>query len=401
MKNRSASAAIVIVVLVGLLAGGWLLARNTQWWQDLAGTEEAADELPSNLGDIIPTAVVTRSNVADEGELAGRLRFQDRIEFVHRVDPTETVIVEEVTTPAPAVAAAPTAARGPGAAATAAPAAPIVTTVETVVEEPGQRAITGLPSPNALIEPGDVLYETDSTPVFALPGEVAAWRTIESGVIGPDVAQLHAYLAANGWGDTLEGDTWDSATTTAVQQWQTDTGQTVTGTVELGDIWFISGPIRITEVTATEGLIVVDGDPLFAYTSNSRAIQTSVAELPEGLVEATDLTARLPDGSTAPVEIRSIRGTDEGFDLILDIEIPDGAVPAVNGLEITTRWTVAELVDALTVPPEAIRRIDSGAYVVDVLEGDVVRTTEVQVIGQAGRVVAIDGVAERGQVLIP
>ena len=302
-----------------------------------------------------------------------------------------------------AAPAAEPAGRGPGAATPAAaqPAEPIVTIVETVVEEPGQRAITGLPSPNTLIEPGDILYETDSTPVFALPGEVASWRTMESGVVGPDVAQLHEYLAANGWGDTLEGDTWDSATTTAVQQWQTDTDQAVTGTVELGDIWFISGPIRITEVTATEGLIVVDGDPLFAYTSNSRAIQTSVDELPEGLVEADDLTARLPDGSTAPVEIRSIRGTDTGFDLILDIEIPDGAVPAVNGLEITTRWTVAELVDALTLPPEAIRRIDSGAYVVDVLDGDVVRTTEVQVIGQAGRVVAVDGVAERAQVLIP
>ena len=99
MKKRTMWPTVIsIVVIVGVLAGGWWFARDTQWWQDLTGTEEAAEELPSNLSDVIPTAVVTRSNVADEGELTGRLRFQDRIEFVHRVDVTETIITEEVIT---------------------------------------------------------------------------------------------------------------------------------------------------------------------------------------------------------------------------------------------------------------------------------------------------------------
>ena len=53
------------------------------------------------------------------------------------------------------------------------------------------------------------------------------------------------------------------------------------------------------------------------------------------------------------------------------------------------------------MPPEAIRRLDDGRYVVDVLEGDDVVTVPVEVLGQAGRVVAIAGVNEAQLVVIP
>ena len=76
-------------------------------------------------------------------------------------------------------------------------------------------------------------------------------------------------------------------------------------------------------------------------------------------------------------------------------------VGSVDRLPVTVEWTIAELDDELTIPPEAIRRLDSGVYVVDVLDGDTIRRTEVEVIGQAGRVVAITGLPERTRVLIP
>ena len=73
----------------------------------------------------------------------------------------------------------------------------------------------------------------------------------------------------------------------------------------------------------------------------------------------------------------------------------------MNNVEVTTTWVSSELVDALTLPPEAIRRLDDGRYVVDVLEGEEVRTVPVDVLGQAGRVVTIDGVNETQLVVIP
>jgi len=366
------------LVAVGVVAVlGWLLVRDTDWWKELG--EDTTAELPSDLTEVLSTAVVTRATVSDDATLTGDLRYQDAVTFSHRIDPIETVVTSQV---------------GSGRNAR---------TVSSTVLEPDDRAVTALPTPGQVVAPGDILYETDSTPVYAMLGGVAAWRTMEDGLTGPDISQLQSNLLDGGWGDdSLAADgTWSSATTDAVTRWQEDTGQAVTGYVELGDVWFIAGPIRITDVSATEGLIVSDGDDVFAYTSDARAIEATVEEVPEGLLPAQDLTARLSDGSVVPVELRSVRGTVDGFEILLDLDLPDGAVPVVDGIEVTVSWTVNELVDSLTVPPEALRRVDDGHYVVDVLDGDVIRTTVVEVLGSAGRVVAVDGVDELSRVLVP
>lgn len=396
MRSSKLKAVASVLTVVAILAVGWFLVRDTDWWQYL--TASAADEASGEPAETqaVSTATVTLANVADVADLDATLRYQDRVEFVHRVDPIITTTVETITTPAPAAAASTDGRRVQTA------AAPTVETITTTTEEDGTRAITALPTPGQIVAPGDVLYESDSTPVFAIQGEVAAWRTMKSGAVGEDIAQLHAFLVRDGWADaSLEGDAWLAETTTAVQQWQDATEQTITGLVELGDVWFIDGPIRITEVVATEGLIVGDGEPLFTYTSQQRAIEASLDALPDGLLDADDIEARLPDGSTVPVAIASVRGTDSGFDLVFDVDLSASDVPSINGVRVALTWTVSEIVDVLTVPPEALRRTDSGVYVVDVVSGDSFEPTEVQVVGQAGRVVAIEGIIEGVEVRVP
>ena len=394
-------AALAIAVLVG-----WLIIRDTEWWTDLTASEPVT-EIPADLTEVINTAVVTRADVSDQAELVGELRYQGAVDLVHRVDievtsittTIEVPVTREVTTTTPGTA-------GPGRGGAATPAETVTETItETVTEEvetPGQRTITDLPNLGAVIEPGDVLYETDSTPVFAALGEVASWRALDSTTSGPDVAQLQDFLSQGGWASDGfdESGVWSTALTTAVQAWQNDTGQAVTGTVALGDLWFIPGPIRITEVEATEGVVVVDGDPVLSYTSQVRAIEANVAELPEGLLVAGELSVRLPGAGQVPATLRTAAGSDTGFDLVIDAEVTD-EVPDVDGIEATVSWTTNEIVDALTVPPEALRRTESGEYVVDILVGDLIESSTVEVVGQAGRLVAITGIEERARVLIP
>lgn len=394
-----AGLAVVAVVIAGLV--GWRLITDTG--------DDSNAEVPSDLTEIFNTALVERADVEDEAELEGELRYQDAVDLVHRVDPTITTVTTEIEVPVftQAPTDAPTAGGGRGGQpATATPTEPTLTTItETVtetVETPGQRAVTGLPQPGSVIAPGDVLYETDSTPVFAVLGEVAAWRTLDSTTSGDDVSQLQAHLLDGGWASEpfAESGVWDAALTTVVQAWQTDTGQAVTGVVALGDLWFISDAIRITDVQATEGVIVADGEPILSYTSSQRAIEASVAEIPEGLLSADELRVRLPGGGEVLATLRSTSGTDTGFDLLLDIESTDD-IPEVDGIDAIVSWTTSEIVDALTLPPEALRRVDTGEYTVDVLIGDTIERTPVQVVGQAGRLVAVEGLDERTRVLIP
>lgn len=387
--------AVVVLLIVGLV--GWRLITNT-------GDDESA-ELPSDLTEIFNTAVVERADVvADEAELVGELRYQDAVDLVHRVDVVITTVTTEVEVPVLTQPAAAQSGGGRGGqpAAVETPAEPVIETIIETVETPGQRTVTGLPRPGSVISPGDVLYETDSTPVFAALGEVAAWRTLDSTTSGDDVAQLQQHLLDGGWATEPFADSgvWDTALTTAVQAWQTDTGQATTGVIALGDLWFIAGPIRITNVQATEGVIVTDGDPILSYTSSERAIEASVAEIPEGLLSADVLRVRLPGVGEVPATLRSTSGTDTGFDLVLDVESTD-SIPETDGIDATVSWTTSEIVGALTLPPEALRRVDTGEYTADVLVGDTIERTPVEVVGQAGRLVAIEGLDERTRVLIP
>ena len=95
--------------------------------------------------------------------------------------------------------------------------APQFETVPTTTLEPGFRTITDLPSRGESILFGEVLYETDSTPVILAPGEVAAWRTMTLGTTGEDVAQLQRFLIAAAFDDTtlVDDGVWGADTTTA------------------------------------------------------------------------------------------------------------------------------------------------------------------------------------------
>lgn len=385
MSRNAFIGGLSVVALVVAAVIAWVLVTDTG--------ESASDTI--DTAATVNTATVQRADVSDTAELVGELRFQGAVDFVHRVDPELTTVTTTIEQPAPTQPGGPGVA-SPGAGET------VEQTVTETVETPGQRTVTGLPRPGAVISPGDVLYETDSTPVFAALGQVAAWRTLDSTTSGPDVAQLQQHLVDGGWAIEafpLPGE-WDDALTSIVEQWQTDTGQTVTGTIELGDLWFIPGPIRVTEVQATEGIVISDGAPILSYTSSDRAIEVTVEEIPDGFLQADELLVRLPEVGEVPATLRSTSGTDEGFDILLDVDQTEG-IPEVDGLDATVSWTTSEIVDALTVPPEALRRIDTGEYIADVLVGGDIEPTTVEVVGQAGRLVAITGIIEGTEVVIP
>ncbi|HEY0215725.1 MAG TPA: hypothetical protein VGC57_04980 [Cellulomonas sp.] len=84
----------------------------------------------------------------------------------------------------------------------------------------GERAVvTGqVPEVGATLDAGSVALEIAGRPVIVLPGDLPTYRTLRSGVSGPDVVQLKAALAALGiaTGDPAS-DTYDTATAAGVR----------------------------------------------------------------------------------------------------------------------------------------------------------------------------------------
>jgi hypothetical protein len=114
--------------------------------------------------------------------------------------------------------------------------------------------LTWLPSPGAVIRPGERLFAVDGEPVILIDGAVPAWRSLSAGVEdGVDVRQLERGLAALGYDPGTVDETFTASTAAAVRAWQDALGLDETGRVELGRVVFLPGTRRVAQVDATLG----------------------------------------------------------------------------------------------------------------------------------------------------
>ncbi len=117
--------------------------------------------------------------------------------------------------------------------------------------------ITALPAVGQVISAGQTLYRVDGAPVTLFSGTVPAYRTMSEGIAdGPDVQELKQNLVKLGYDPSHQitvNQTFDAATTAAVERWQAALGQTQTGTVTLGQVVFLGAPRRITAVDTVLG----------------------------------------------------------------------------------------------------------------------------------------------------
>ena len=117
--------------------------------------------------------------------------------------------------------------------------------------------ITWLPTVGQQVKPGGTLYKVDNAPVVLFDGTTPAFRDLSSGVTdGPDVGELNRNLVALGFDPSHQitvNDTWQDATTAAVERWQGALGESETGTITLGQVVFLPGSQLITSVETVLG----------------------------------------------------------------------------------------------------------------------------------------------------
>ncbi|MFQ5968420.1 MAG: peptidoglycan-binding protein, partial [Acidimicrobiia bacterium] len=90
----------------------------------------------------------------------------------------------------------------------------------------------------------------------------------------PDVAQLQESLLRLGFGTGLEvNGIFDDETEAALKQWQESVGMENDGVVDLGEVVFLSGAVRIADELVTLGSPVNAGTPVLA-TSSSEIVVT-------------------------------------------------------------------------------------------------------------------------------
>jgi putative peptidoglycan binding protein len=116
--------------------------------------------------------------------------------------------------------------------------------------------ITWLPGVGQAIRRGQVLFEVDNEPVILLYGSTPGYRQLSSSdSTGPDIRQLNSNLIALGYGDygVIADDSWQTATTDAVEALQQKLGEKQTGTFALGRVVFLPDEQLVNAVDGAVG----------------------------------------------------------------------------------------------------------------------------------------------------
>lgn len=257
----------------------------------------------------------------------------------------------------------------------------------------------------ALATPGSVLYSVDLAPVVVLPGAVPAFRAMASGTVGPDVAQLQAFLSGRrGTAVAVDGRFGD-ATERTVREWQEAVGAIPDGVVDLGEVVFVDDLPRVTtrDEHLAVGRVLAPGDPVGAVVAAAPVFDLTVsahqsAAIPGGAV----VQIAGPERWTAIVGDRTT--TEEG-DVVLSLEGLDGAAICADecaAVALSGRTSFDAVVQSrppvrgVVVPAAAIATGPDGATIVVEAGGRAHPVTVVTTVGGWSIVRGIEaGVAVR------
>jgi hypothetical protein len=231
--------------------------------------------------------------------------------------------------------------------------------------------LTWLPPAGQVIGQGQALYRVDNgSPVVLQYGTVPAWRALQVGVTGADVAQLNhdlvalgdagrADIAAAGW------DYYSSETAAGVQRLEEHLGVSAPpGSLSLGQVVFEPEAIRVAQVTGSLG--APTSGPVLQATSDREAVTVALDVSQEDEVKAGDrVSVTLPDGTATPGVVSSVgtvatttpasQGQSPVTTIAVTVTLTDPrAAGSLDQAPVTVNITTATARDVLAVPVTAL-----------------------------------------------
>ncbi|MEV6305911.1 peptidoglycan-binding domain-containing protein [Actinoplanes sp. NPDC051861] len=273
-----------------------------------------------------------------------------------------------------------------------------------------QGIVTWLPDSGAVVKRGDPLYRIDDDPAILLYGSTPAYRRLTPGDEGRDVAQLERNLTELGYDGFTPDDEYTSSTAAAVEDWQDDAGLPETGVVELGQVVFASGAVRVDSLTASPDAAVAPGQALLTWTGTSKVVTVRLDVSDAAVAKAgAAVEVTLPDGKRVPGWVTEVStviepGTGQDADPTTEIEAQVSITTAFSGpASVDVTFTAAERRNVLTVPVAALVAAAGGGFGVEVVEGTATRHVPVRTgLFADGRVeITGDGLREGTTVGMP
>ena len=169
----------------------------------------------------------------------------------------------------------------------------------SVADELTAGIITWLPAAGSVVGRDQVLFQVAGQPVVLLYGPVPAWRDFTPGMSqGPDVRELQRNLAALGYRPGPADGQYGWSTQVAVERWQRAHRLTATGTIPLGQVAFLPGPLRVTAATESLGNPAAPGAALLSGTSDTPVVTVSLTVGGPAVRPGDQVLVTMPGGTT-------------------------------------------------------------------------------------------------------
>jgi hypothetical protein len=199
--------------------------------------------------------------------------------------------------------------------------------------------------------------------------------------VGRDVHQLNRNLRRLGYDAHIHpsDNQFTLETEKALEVLQHDKGLRVTGALDIGDVVFLSEPVRIAKITGDLGGAARPGAPVLKATSDTLHVQVNLDPSEQGQVKKGDRAQITLPGNTP------VSGSVEGFGRVAQTPAGPGSKPAdatiptyislddpakARGLDqapVQVDITTKGVDSALSVPVTALVGKSGGGFAVEVV----------------------------------
>lgn len=257
---------------------------------------------------------------------------------------------------------------------------------------------------------GTTLYTVNLRPVAIAQGSIPAFRQLEQGTEGADVAQLQQFLTTVGtYTGSIDGD-FDFDTAEAVEAWQRLVGIEPDGVMQAGDLVYVPNlPTRVAldDEKVTVGASLNQGERVILGLPSSPVFRIPLTANQGALVPlGTRVEIAGPRGETWQGFAAEQKTTDTGVEILLAAAEGEtsicadacASIPVTGESSLRSQIIIVESVAGLTVPSAALNTRPDGDVVVIDEEG--VQHT-VTVLASAKGMSVIEGVPAGMRVRIP
>jgi peptidoglycan hydrolase-like protein with peptidoglycan-binding domain len=269
--------------------------------------------------------------------------------------------------------------------------------------------IVFLPGPSQVIEN------------FAMPGDPTGGGVVSiatgDSAYGIDILQLEQALVALGYdaGGTLEADgTYTLETNQAVLDFQTATGLETDGIINLGEVIFLPGEVRITNQLATKGSSIGQGFAVLGISLAEKVVYINLPADNQGALAVGDaVTVEMPDNTEVPAAVVFVSQTatpaendwdPATFEVRIELDDPMFA-EGLDEAPVDVIVVSDSVEDVMAIPVAALVALLEGGYAVEVDTGDgIIQLIAVEVgfFSTDNMIEIISGALEPGdQVVVP